>query len=358
MSHATSSINFTQSYNAESFEEEIVLTITKEDFQKYFENALQEISKGLKVPGFRKGKAPRSVILSKYQEDIFDRAVEIAVKTYVSRIDNFDPKPISPFIIKNVKQSDNENNGDIEVMVAYLPMPSVILGDVDKLVVDRPDIRKASEEEVDNELRNVWYVYAKKLDGNVKKEDFSREKINKEFLENTGITKDNPEIKSYDDLRNLIEQYINETYKTNYELEYEKAIVSELIRACTYVKLEGLVNYEVEQRIEDYISRLRNLGVNVHNHLQGSDIDIGSLRAAWWKEIEESMKLELLLQEYVRQHGVEVSNEDIETELNTMDKNLKKRYDFDNGRLRSIAVYRLTNRKAYELLINSIKSRS
>ncbi len=357
MSHATRSINFTQSYNAESFEEEIVFTITKEDFQKYFENALQEITKRLKIPGFRKGRAPKSFILSRYYLDVFDRAVEIAVKNYVSRVDNLEPKPISPFIIKNVRQSDSENQGDIEVTVAYLPMPSVILGDIDNLVVNRPEVRKATEEEVENELRNFWYVYAKKLDGNVKKEDYSREKVNREFLESTGITKNNPEIKSYDDLKSFIEKYINETYKINSELEYDKAIVSELISMCTYVKLEGLVNYEVERRLEDYMSRLRNLGANV-NKLKDPGADIELLRDVWRKEIDESIKLELLLQEYVRQHGIEVSNEDIEAELNAMDKNLKKRYDFDNNRLRSIAAYRLANRKAYELLINKIKSRS
>ncbi len=159
-------------------------------------------------------------------------------------------------------------------------------------------------------------------------------------------------------MRNFIEKYINETYKINNELEYEKSIVSELIRVCTYVKLDGLVNYEVEQRVEDYISRLKNLGINAQNYFKDSDIDIESLRTAWRKEIEESIKLELLLQEYVRQHGIEVPKEDIETELNSMDKNLKKRYGFDKDRLRSIAIYRLTNRKAYELLINKIKSRS
>lgn len=358
MSHATRPLNFTQNYNANSFEEEITFTINREDFQSYFEKAVQEISKGVKIPGFRKGKAPKSVILSKYYVDIFNRSVEIAVTNYVERIDNLEPKPISPFIIKKVTQPESDNTGDIEVTIAYLPKPSVILGDVDNLLVNRPDIRKATEEEVDNELRNVWYAYAKKIDRNIKKEDFSREKIDKEFLEHSGITKDNPDIKSYDDLRNFIEKYINETYKINNELEYEKSIVSELIRVCTYVKLDGLVNYEVEQRVEDYISRLKNLGINAQNYFKDSDIDIESLRTAWRKEIEESIKLELLLQEYVRQHGIEVPKEDIETELNSMDKNLKKRYGFDKDRLRSIAIYRLTNRKAYELLINKIKSRS
>jgi trigger factor len=54
----------------------INVTIPKEEVAKQYDNALNKISNKAEIPGFRKGKAPKNIIINKFGKDIEYEALE------------------------------------------------------------------------------------------------------------------------------------------------------------------------------------------------------------------------------------------------------------------------------------------
>ena len=59
---------------------ELTITITPEEFSPYLDKAAAELSKDIKLDGFRPGKAPRNLVEQKVGADkVFEEAVRLAV---------------------------------------------------------------------------------------------------------------------------------------------------------------------------------------------------------------------------------------------------------------------------------------
>lgn len=353
MSKAEKTFKYTQSYNKTSFREELEFAIDSADLSKFFQKALDEITKIASAPGFRKGKVPKNIVLTNYYSQIANKALEFAVIDYLSRIDNLDPIPIEPFTIQSIEEIEN---GSLKVVVSYLPMPSVKLGDFSKLPVKKPEAKLATKEEVDQELKNIWFFYAQKKDPQVNKDDYSEEKFTKEFFAESGITKDNPNINSYEKLRKFVEDYINNTYIQIAEADYENMIKKELINACDYFKIDGVIERELSKRVESYLNKFRQIGIDPYEYLKKSNLNLEELKQEWRKQIEQDIKFEILLQEYGVQNNITPTEEEILKELSKVDNDTKKMYNFDEERIRNLVRYRLINIKSYQELVDKIKS--
>src|SRR5687767_177 len=131
-----SKFNIKQSFNKETFLEEIEILVPKADFDKYFEKAVELIIKTSTAPGFRKGKVPKNVVLANRYNDIADRAVELTVNDAVKDLGDLDPKPLEPFHVQSIDSAGEDANADLKITLTYLPMPKVELPDFSKIKVE------------------------------------------------------------------------------------------------------------------------------------------------------------------------------------------------------------------------------
>lgn len=357
MSEQKKTLKYSQNYNDKTFKEEIEFVIKSEEFDTFFQKAYAEIAKNASAKGFRKGKVPQNIVLTNYYPQIADRAVELAVVDHLARIDNIEPKPLEPFIIQSIDyiECENKEKKDIKIIVSYLPTPSVKIVDVDKIKIESKKAKKATEEEVENEIKNIWFSYAQKLDPNTKQEDYSKDKITQEFLTNSGINKENPEIKSVEDLKKFVENYINETYKRSSEMDLEEEIRKELIKLSDFSKVDGIIERELSKRVETYLEKFRQIGMNPEEYLQKSNINIDDLKKEWREKAEEDVKFEILLQEYGKANGIAPTEEEIQSEISKLDNETKKMYNFDEDRLRKLITYYFINNKSYMELMDKVK---
>ena len=68
-------------------EVEIEGEIEVEIFESYFEKALKKIGENIELPGFRKGKAPKNVLLSNVKEiQILEEMAEMALGEHYPKI--------------------------------------------------------------------------------------------------------------------------------------------------------------------------------------------------------------------------------------------------------------------------------
>lgn len=345
--------SYTQTYNAERKKEELTFIIPKADFEKFGQKALAEVSAKTTLPGFRKGKAPENQILKYKYNEISEKAINIAIDAALKSIENLEPRPLEMLEVSNFNL---EENGDLKLILSYIPMPTVEVGDLSKIKVTEKEAKKTDSEELNNELKNLWHFYAKKLDPEVKKEDFSEDKINEDFFEKSGIAADYPDIKTIDDLKKFLEEYINTTYESQAKSSWENEVIDAVIKTTKYEKVEGLIEKELDKRVENYKSRFTAIGMNAEEYMEKNNLKEDELRKEWAETAERDVKLEIMLQKYAEANEIKPTDEEIDDQVQNLDDNVKNTYKNDPEYMRSLVRYYSINQKAYQDIIEKVRS--
>jgi FKBP-type peptidyl-prolyl cis-trans isomerase (trigger factor) len=349
-------IKYTQKYNSETFFEEIEAVIPQSIVDKNFNKAVELVQKTAVMPGFRKGKVPKDIVMSKFIQDISDRAINLCIEESVKNLKDLKPTPLEPLNITNFKK--DEDSGNLVVTFTYVPRPDVELGTLDNIKVGEVKPKEVSDEEVEKELENLCFEYSRNQNPELKREEFKLKDLKDDFIETSGITKQYPEVKTMDDLRNFVRDFIANTYKSSAQTDWEQNVRKKIVEKCKFVKEEGLVQKELDKRIESYKERFSQIGLNPDEYLKEKNIDLEKLREEWKPQVEEDIKLELVLQKYGAEKKFAPSDEELKQNLQSLDKEVKKRYNNDVETLESLIRYYYINQKSYEDIMNLVKSNS
>lgn len=129
------------------------VTIPQKEFAKFQEIALEQLSAGFEIPGFRKGKAPRRMVIEKLGETRIDsEALNLAVSksTYLA-LARENAIPIeSPKIA--VKQF--EKGKDLIYTLEVSILPQIILGDYKKVKIKKEKV-KITKDEIDKAIEDL-----------------------------------------------------------------------------------------------------------------------------------------------------------------------------------------------------------
>lgn len=123
--------------------------LSYEDFKANLQEAYNKNKSRFNIPGFRKGKAPRSIIERNYGKDVFwNDALDIALPDlYESAIEELEIQPVSRPKVDVLDEI--EEGKDIEVTFEVETFPEIELGDYSNIEVEK------LEEEVSEEAINA-----------------------------------------------------------------------------------------------------------------------------------------------------------------------------------------------------------
>ena len=148
---------------------EFEVSIENEEFENLYNKALGKLARGIKVPGFRPGKAPISLIkglideervLDEIKEDISRKAIQEILK---------DEKKVFPTLETSIKDFSRDNP---KFTITIYKIPEVKGPDIEKII---EKIKDVSSEEIDkkiDELREEFKEYIPKKDGEVDEGDY------------------------------------------------------------------------------------------------------------------------------------------------------------------------------------------
>ncbi|MDR2782674.1 MAG: trigger factor [Treponema sp.] len=139
---------------------QLVVSIGKDDVKLEYDNILNDFSKDIQIPGFRKGKVPKNVIERKFGpglvSDITGHIVERAIET-VFQNESF-PKEDMPLAYSPPALEGEPSNitlgEDYTFTVAYDVFPKITIGQYTGLEIETPDVR-IMDEDVNRELGAV-----------------------------------------------------------------------------------------------------------------------------------------------------------------------------------------------------------
>ncbi|HEY8108542.1 MAG TPA: trigger factor [Patescibacteria group bacterium] len=132
------------------------ISISPEEMKGYFDQAVKKLAKQANLPGFRKGKAPRSVLEARTGPHyIAHEAMELAVaESYYKAVVEHDLKPMGrPKTDLQDKHDDLEKDG-LSFTATVAVLPPVTLGDYKKISV-KPKPSEYSDKLVDDALEQL-----------------------------------------------------------------------------------------------------------------------------------------------------------------------------------------------------------
>jgi trigger factor len=257
---------------------EIKLTVTlevskvAESYNKIVNSLVEEAD----IKGFRKGKAPKEVVLEKADvSKVHGEVISDLLKTYYPIV--LKEKGIFPYSNPKIDIKEFEIDKEFIFEATIALKPEIKLGDYKKIV--------------------------KKLLDEKKKE---AKKAEKETKTEEGVEK--PELK--------------ET-----ELTAEE-IVDSISQDAKIELSELLINEETDRLLERFISQIRGLNLNVEQLLQAQGKTYDDLLNDHKKIAENNIKSEFVLNEIIKAEKLEATDAEIEEFIKNLgDENLQKQFE-------------------------------
>lgn len=129
------------------------------------------------------------------------------------------------------------------------------------------------------------------------------------------FVKDVSEFDTVADYEKHLEEEIKERKEHAAEHAFEDAVIDVLIENTEVEIPEVMITKEVDNRINEFNYNLQMQGITLDMYLGYLGMDIEKLRESYKADAEKSVKLRLALEKIVKLENVEVSDEDVEKEL-------------------------------------------
>ncbi len=144
--------------NLSDISQEVEVNLTYDEILPEIQDAYKEESKTIQIDGFRKGKAPMTMIKKLYGEAIEYKASDkIATKKFWEVVDKENLKPIStPHLI----DIDFQMGSKLSFKIQYEVKPKLTVKDYKNIEVEKP-IFKIKEDEIEKEVDYLLKPYIK-----------------------------------------------------------------------------------------------------------------------------------------------------------------------------------------------------
>ncbi len=399
---------------------EIAVEIPVEEVNRETESLIQKYQKLARIPGFRRGHVPASIIRQRFSEDLKSDVVEALVPRYFRKeADKQGLIPVSQPQVTDLHLKDNE---PLRFKASFEVMPEIKVEGYKELRADKPEIT-VTDEEVQQSLDGVREQHATftsvegrsladgdyaqvSLDG--KPKDVPENSDDKpvhmdevlveiagkntmpEFTENlrgaspgdervfevtyaadaqeqrlAGKTftytvkvqsikqKTLPELddqfatqlgefKTLDEVRQRIRESMEAERKHSAEHEAKDKLVAELVKRSDFEVPEALVDRQIDVRLERGLRALASQGMKAEDIKK---MDLNRLRVGQREQALQEVKASLLLDKIAEEEKIEVSDEEIDREIEALASQSKQTPDAIRGRLtRDGALDRIRNR--------------
>ena len=134
---------------SEGLKREYKVSIPAADVAAKVDEKLAQVAKSVKLPGFRPGKAPLSMIKQKYQASVMGDVLDDMVRTGSEKV--IADKKLHPSMMPSIKINSFGEGKDIEFEMNMEVLPEIKLGDITKLSIEKP-MAEVPTEEIDKAL--------------------------------------------------------------------------------------------------------------------------------------------------------------------------------------------------------------
>ena len=131
----------------------LTIKLTSPEWEKVLDKASVKASEGAKIPGFREGKAPRTVVINQIGEArVVSVAIELAVEEYYPLAAK--QEQIKPIAFPKIAVEQGGLTEPLTFTAEVAVLPEVKLGDYSKIRVKKT-VEPVTDEQVDGVIKNM-----------------------------------------------------------------------------------------------------------------------------------------------------------------------------------------------------------
>lgn len=381
--------------NLEKNMAKLTIEATAEEFEAAVQKSYQKNKGKMNIQGFRKGKAPRSIIEKMYGKEVFyeDAANEIIPAAYEAAAEECGLDIVSRPEI-DVEQIESGKPFIFTATVAV--KPEVTLGEYKGIEVEKAEV-EVTEEEINAELERTRKQNARKVtvddravaDGDIVKIDyegftdgvafeggkgedfdlvigshsfidtFEEQLIGKNIGDDVEVNVTFPEeyhaaelagkpalfnvkikeihmdelpelddefasevseFETLDEYKASVKTSIQERKEAKAKSEKEDKVIEKIIEGATMEIPDAMVDTQVRQMAEEFAQNLQQQGLSVQQYFQFTGMDSAKFLETMKPQAVKRIQTRLVLEAVVKAENIEVSEEDLDAEIEKMAK--------------------------------------
>lgn len=170
------------------------------------------------------------------------------------------------------------------------------------------------------------------------------------------------EFETLDELKADLKEKLKED-KENYRTNMmQNQAIDALVRASEVSAPESMVNSEIDIEMQNLDQRLQQMGISLAQYVEMTQMDINEIRNQYKEQAEARVKANLVIDEVALKEGFEVSDEEIEAEINEsakmygVDDIEKFKEIFSKNVSDDTVKENIKRRKAVEFLVGKAKA--
>lgn len=402
----------------ESTKRDIEIQVPQEEVARETEALIQKYQKLARIPGFRRGHVPASVVRQRFKQEIQNDVIDALVpKFFRKETERLGLVPVSQPRVTDLHVHDGEG---LHFKASFEVMPEIKVEGYKELRAEHPEIAVA-EQEVEDQLKALQEQkatfapiegravaegdYAQvSLDGTPKEQDegakpvhmddvlveiggkntmqeftdnlqgtnpgderafdvhypddFSDERLRGKVFSykvkvnaikqkslpelNDDFVKELGEFKTLEEVRTRIREGMEHDRRHEAERNAKDKLLGELIRRNEFEVPEALVEHQVDLRLDRGLRALAAQGMREEDMKK---MDFGRLRAGQREQAVQEVKASLLLEKIADSENIQVGDDEINAEIESLAKQTNQAPDAIRARLtRDGALDRIRNR--------------
>jgi FKBP-type peptidyl-prolyl cis-trans isomerase (trigger factor) len=332
---------------------EITGSIPKVFFSSFRKKALENINNEVTIDGFRKGKVPESMLVSKVGEmAILEEMSELALSEAYPEI--IIGEKIEALGRPEISITKIAAETPLEFKIITTVLPEIKLADYKKIAKIKNNIEsekiEITEKEIGDALlkiRRSRVDHSKHDHSNMTTEEHEKSmdnelpELDQEFISSIGDFKDLNDLKDKIKLSLIKEKEIRNQEKKRISLS--DAIIEESKMEVPELLIDSELK-RIEAQFSDDIARM---GVNLEDYLKHAKKTIDDIRKEWEPHAEKKAMLQLIINKISEIEKIIVNKNEIEEEV----KHILAHYkDADRERAYTYAETVIMNEKVYKFL--------
>ena len=311
---------------------ELVVEIDAESFEKAVEAAYQRQKKNISMPGFRKGKVPRKMCERTYGENVFyEDAINALLNMELPAliVDN----KLNVVDTPKVEVTAVSKEDGVTMKVICVTKPEISLEGYKGIEAPKV-VKEIADEDVDQQIESMRQRNARVVsvddraaemgdEVNLNFEGFFGDEAfdggkGENYQLKLGSGQFIPGFEEQVAGHNIGENFdVTVTFPEDYQMD-EYAVTLKLIEKVTDPIPHCMFEHRADSLMNQFANQLKAQGISMDLYLQYTGMTQDALKETYLERAENEVKLRLALEKVAELEKLEVSDEDLEAEVNRL----------------------------------------
>lgn len=330
----------TQEEKLEKSQIKLTVELKDEVVKHYEEKALNDISKDVKLDGFRPGKVPLDVVKEKVGElAVKEQATRYAIQDVLFPI--IQEKDLKPIVEPSITINKLSIDGPVEFIVVLTVVPEVNLADYKKIAatVKVEKVEGVSDEDLEGHIERIQTNYAQNArqfhdhkegeDCKDCKEESDLPEINDEFVKKLG------DFESIDDFKTKLRASMKEEKEMQAKHKRREAIISEVIEKTEIELPEVLIDQELGAMLAQLEQDVSRMGIQkLEDYYTAINKTAEEIKNEWRPDAEKRAKMNSILPAIAKEEKITPDEEEVNKQIETIKEVHLKGQEIDEFKLK------------------------